>query len=299
MEKIKDINRLNDVFFKSLLGSKERKNLTLNFLNSILNKDEDSYFVDINFLDKERLPDIETGKVPELDILAKLNDGTLINVEIQVTKQEYFSKRSLYYWSRLYAYQLNKGQNYDELKQTITINLLNFNYLPYETCHNSYHVYNDKTQDILIDDLELHFIELNKFKLSDIRKLRQAENWIAYFSPKCTDEQREAIAMNNPVIKEALNYEMVFSQDEIKRRQYEIQEKAIRDYNSTIVYNRKEGLKEGLEKGLKEGLKEGLKKGAEDKAIEIALKMLENGSDVNFIADVTGLSVEKINEIKK
>ena len=37
MEKIKDINRLNDVFFKSLLGSKERKNLTLNFLNSILN----------------------------------------------------------------------------------------------------------------------------------------------------------------------------------------------------------------------------------------------------------------------
>ena len=140
---------------------------------------------------------------------------------------------------------------------------------------------------MLIDDLELHFIELNKFKLSDIRKLRQAENWIAYFSPKCTDEQREAIAMNNPVIKEALNYEMVFSQDEIKRRQYEIQEKAIRDYNSTILYNRQEGLKEGL------------KKGAEDKAIEIALKMLENGSDVNFIADVTGLSIEKINEIKK
>ena len=97
--------------------------------------------------------------------------------------------------------------------------------------------------------------------------------------------------MNNPVIKEALNYEMIFSQDEIKRRQYEIQEKAIRDYNSTILYNRQEGLKEGLEKGLK--------KGAEDKAIEIALKMLENGSDINFIADVTGLSIEKINEIKK
>lgn len=80
---------------------------------------------------------------------------------------------------------------------------------------------------------------------------------------------------------------MIFSQDEIKRHQYEIQEKAIRDYNSTILYNRKEGLKEGL------------KKGAEDKAIEIALKMLENGSDVNFIADVTGLSIEKIKELKK
>lgn len=41
---------------------------------------------------------------------------------------------------------------------------------------------------------------------------------------------------------------MIFSQDEIKRRQYEIQEKAIRDYNSTILYNRQEGLKEGLKK---------------------------------------------------
>ena len=29
MEKIKDINRLNDVFFKSLLGDINRKNLTL------------------------------------------------------------------------------------------------------------------------------------------------------------------------------------------------------------------------------------------------------------------------------
>ena len=96
-------------------------------------------------------------------------------------------------------------------------------------------------------------------------------------------------------IKEAVEFEDTFLQNKIERRAYEQREKAIRDYNSTILYNRQEGLKEGLEKGLKEGLK----KGAEDKAIEIALKMLENGSDVNFIADVTGLSVEKINEIKK
>ena len=32
------LNRLNDVFFKSLLGDINRKNLTLNFLNDILNK---------------------------------------------------------------------------------------------------------------------------------------------------------------------------------------------------------------------------------------------------------------------
>ena len=50
--------------------------------------------------------------------------------------------------------------------------------------------------------------------------------------------------MTNPAIKEALNYEMLFSQDEVKRREYELQEKAIRDYNATMLYNRKEAKRE-------------------------------------------------------
>lgn len=120
MEKIKDINRLNDVFFKSLLGDINRKNLTLNFLNDILDKNENNYFTDINFLDKQSLPDYEEGKAPELDIVAKLNDGSIINIEVQIAKQEAYSKRALFYWSRLYAYQLPKGHHYSELKQTIS-----------------------------------------------------------------------------------------------------------------------------------------------------------------------------------
>ena len=38
------LNRLNDVFFKSLLGSEERKALTLNFINSILERNEHNAF---------------------------------------------------------------------------------------------------------------------------------------------------------------------------------------------------------------------------------------------------------------
>ena len=63
---------------------------------------------------------------------------------------------------------------------------------------------------------------LKKFKFSDIKKLKRANTWIAYFSSECTDEERKVIAMTNPAIKEALNYEMLFSQDEVKRREYEL-----------------------------------------------------------------------------
>ena len=33
---------------------------------------------------------------------------------------------------------------------------------------------------------------------------------------------------------------MLFSQDEVKRREYELQEQAIIDYNATMLYNRNE-----------------------------------------------------------
>lgn len=127
--------------------------------------------------------------------------------------------------------------------------------------------------------MEMHFIELGKFKFSDIKKMRNAENWIAYFSPQCTDEEREAIAMNNPAIKEALNYEMMFSQDEIKRRDYELQEKAMRDYLANMYDSKQEGIQENKIQNAINGLKEGI--------------------DINIISKITKLSIEEIQKIKK
>ena len=125
----------------------------------------------------------------------------------------------------------------------------------------------------------MHFIELRKFKFSDIKKMRNAENWIAYFSPQCTDEEREVIAMNNPAIKEALNYEMMFSQDEIKRRDYELQEKAIRDYLANMYDSKQEGIQENK--------------------IQTAINFLKLGAEPSFVAKGTELPLDKVLEIQK
>lgn len=66
------LNRLNDVFFKSLLGSEERKALTLNFINSILERDENNAFIDLIFADKEVVPQRIHGKLSLLDVLAEI-----------------------------------------------------------------------------------------------------------------------------------------------------------------------------------------------------------------------------------
>ncbi len=225
-------------------------------------------------------PIIEGGKVSILDIKAKMNDKTQVNIEVQVVKQDFINKRSLYYWSKMYSNQLKVGGKYRLLNPAITINLLNFDYFTqYETFHNAYHVRNDATGDILTNDLEMHFIELPKFTIGDIKKLRKGEKWIAYFSSNCTNKQREEIAMGEPIIKEALQCESYFTQDEKLRRQYEIQEKAILDYNSGLDSARHDERR----KTKREDIINGLKK----------------GYDINIISDITNIDIEQIKVIKR
>ncbi|MCQ6530832.1 Rpn family recombination-promoting nuclease/putative transposase [Bacillus mycoides] len=78
----------------------------------------------------------EEDKLSILDILATLNDGTKVNIEIQLRNTQEIIKRSLYYWSKLYTSQLEKGMSYRSLRKTIAISLLDFHLFPdYEDMH--------------------------------------------------------------------------------------------------------------------------------------------------------------------
>ena len=185
-----NFNRLNDLYFKKLLGDDKRKKLTLSFLNSILNKDEQEYFTDIVFLDKDNEPSTIDGKLSKLDIRANLNDGTQIDIEVQVCPFKLMAERSLYYWSNMYSGQLEKGAEYKKLKRAIAINLLNFDYLKDEQdWHNIYNLLNVKSHNKLTDHIEIHFLELPKFTLKDMRKIRTDEAWLAYFSGRYTKKE--------------------------------------------------------------------------------------------------------------
>ena len=295
------LNRLNDVFFKYLLGDAKKKFLTLSFINGILNRTDDTLFTDLEFLDKEMTPIMQDGKVSVLDIRAKMNDGTQVNIEVQVCKDPDMARCSLYYWAKMYGSELREGEPYDKLMPAISINLMDFNaFAQYTACHHSYHICNDETKDILIDDLEMHFIELEKIRIGDIRKLRKSERWIAYFSHQCSDEEREVLAMSEPAIKEAMKCEMYFTQDEKLRRKYEIQEKARRDYISmmhNIEKSRTEGWQKGLEEGRAEGREEGRLEERKRLTEQTVATMLQEGLSHELIARIMNLPIETIQAI--
>ncbi len=60
------------------------------------------------FIDKDAL----TDKMSVLDIRAKTQWGTLINIVIQIRDTGDMRHRSLYYWAKLFEGQLGEGDVY-------------------------------------------------------------------------------------------------------------------------------------------------------------------------------------------
>ena len=107
---------------------------------------------------------LEQNKLGRLDILAILNDETIVNIEIQVLNPNNFIERTLYYWSGNYYNNLTAGEDYKKVKKTIAINILDYEQFEEGPFHEIARLKRDYQNKILTDRLEIHFIQIPKFK---------------------------------------------------------------------------------------------------------------------------------------
>ena len=247
----RNYNPMNDYLFKFVFGREERKRITLSFLNAVLGREGVDELQDITFIDRDIEPQFAEDKLSRLDLYGVASDGSRINIEVQLVNLRNMEKRTLYYWARMYQ-SIRRGDSYQKLDRAITINLLNFAMLPQQKPHTIYGLYDIQSGHRLTDDLEIHFIEIPKFQVKSIKELKRLERWMAYFSNKLSEEEMEELAMSETAIREAMQAEHVFMQDEIERWQYEQREKAVRDYISGLDASWQEGMEEGLERGMEQ-----------------------------------------------
>lgn len=158
----RDFNALNDLLFKFVFGHEERKAVTLSFINATLQLEGTNAFTDLHFADRALEAEEAEGKNSVLDLLCITNDGTQVNIEVQVQNRQNMAQRSLYYWAKLYQSSLRKSMAYGTLRRTVAINLLAYSFLPQESFHNVYSLYDSAMTHRLTDDIELHFLELPK-----------------------------------------------------------------------------------------------------------------------------------------
>ena len=232
--------------------------------------------------------DFTSGKEARLDIIGRTKDGTKVNIEMQVTPYAAMGDRSLFYWCKAYVMDFEKGKDYDKLTRTVSINILNFKLFDsekYPDCHSCFGIYDKNTGNQLTDKFEMHFLELPKYVPTNVKEMKPLDCWIAYFLRRGGKKELEELAMRDAMIKEALDAERVFTDDEIQRRHYFLTEKYYRDYNSGLNYARNEGINIGRSEGRLEGI------------AAIAKNMKGQNYPLEEIEKLTGLSPDEIAKI--
>lgn len=321
-----------DFAFKQLFGSERNKHMTIVFLNAILQRTGRDMIKEATFINQEVGGEYQEDKQSRLDIVVKTQAGELINIEMQLSNQHDMFKRTLFYWSRLYTAQLQKGFGYHTLVPTITINICNFTLLgenaPY---HSTYHLYEDTTKQRLQlrdDVLEIHFIEMDKFLQAWFQEKLNAFDdilvrWLLLLGmvdvrkQKVYDEiykELEMLVMKDDDLRQAFSAWEELSQTPESIIAYQSRLKYVIDEESKFDYAKHKGMEEGRAQGIEEGkvmgieegkvmgieegktmgIEEGKTLGIEESMKEIAKKMLAKGHSDEEIMELTDLSFEKI-----
>ncbi|PGO63994.1 ATPase, partial [Bacillus cereus] len=159
-------NRVNlriDFAFKQLFGTKGNEEILMGFLNAVLQRTLSSPITSLTLEDPHLHKEYKEDKLSIMDVRAALETGELVNIEIQIANKHDIQKRSLYYWSKLYASQMQEGMAYSELQKGITINVLDFVLYPNQEHFQTTGVLWDVEKELRIcEDIEIHSIELPK-----------------------------------------------------------------------------------------------------------------------------------------
>lgn len=277
-----------DFVFKRIFASEGNKDVLLAFLNQIFLDAGDLPLEEVVLLNPYTEKDDPLDKQAIFDIWAKTADGKLINIEMQLFNKYDIEKRTLYYWSKRYAGQLQVSGKYTELKKCVTINILNYKVLPNEHTHSVFHLREDSSGAPLTDDIEIHFLELPKLNQPVTPGEGGLVNWLLFL--KGIDySDWEVLQMNEPALKKAMETLEFLSQDSEARRKYEDRQKFLMDEAS----QRDGALREGFAKGVAEGTAKGE---LEAKRI-IAKNLLSMGMDRASVQKATGLTEKELKSI--
>ncbi|WP_342271340.1 Rpn family recombination-promoting nuclease/putative transposase [Candidatus Tisiphia endosymbiont of Parasteatoda lunata] len=300
----------NDVAFRRIFGSEKNKDILIHFINDVLELKGSDKIKEVTFLPTIQEPEIAAKKQSIVDVLCKDENGVQLIIEMQVSPQEGFEKRAQYYAAKAYSRQLNKGKKegarYIDLKSVIFIAISDNIIFKDKVFYKSDHIILDKdSYSHDLKDFSFTFIELPKFKITDINLLTNIiEKWCYFFkhADETSEEDLRKLIGSDEVIERAYEELNQFNWTEEELLTYEQETKRIMDNKASEAYlietAKAEGIQIGETRGIQIGETRGIQIGkAEGKAeqnIAVAKKMLAKGSDPAFISTITGLDEDFI-----
>lgn len=277
----------NDYVFKRLFA--QAPDLLVNLINDLRPDLPDIASVDI------LNPNIEanelTGKYIILDVLARDGEGHCYNVEVQVRRYGAWHKRGLFYLTRTLGSQLKMGEDYQELRASVGLHLLDFDLFTATENERQQAIWRFEMRDEQQPNVSLgNILQMNLIELGKADRLSLPPgpllDWITFF--KHWQEELTMANIAHEPVKQAMSRIKQLSADEETRRLAFVRERALRDEVSFINEAKREGLEQGLEQGVGKGRK------------DVARKLIEMNllTDAQ-IATASGLAEDDIKALRK
>ena len=292
----------SDYVFKRIFGQEENKQALKDFLESILEEE----ILKIEIKNPEIPKNFYDSKYGVLDLKVTLNDKSIVDVEMQMKNEHNIEQRDTFYLASNYVNELKEGEPYTNCKKSIVINILNFMYYN----RNEYHsvarmIFEEAKEEEKVEMgykeedrymtkyLEVHIIELPKFKIKNPKMHTKLEEWLWLFIG--SDEKVSEASKKNKEIEKIKKKLASMSLSPEERNNYEYRLRAIRDEADAIEYKTKQAKGEGIKEGLEQGISQGIEQGIEQTAKE----MLKNNFTIEQIETITKLTKEEIERLKR
>ena len=279
MSERKNINVLNDYFVRYLFSSSDSNPILLDFINSIMLDSNMKTFRSVEILTPFNYKENYEDKETIADVKCITQNGSVVIIEIQLQGNSRFPERILYYWASNYSKLLKHGEKYDALTPVISINLLNFNLDDNDSIHSCYMIYDTNNKRLLTDHLQIHILELKKFKY-DLLKDNKGEIM-------------SELVKEKPIMEEVQKRYNNFIKNRLMMNEYDKRQAYL--YGNQIMLEEERRL--GIEEGLKKGIEKGIEQGEKNKAISMAKDMKARGMDLSLISELTGLSIQEIEKL--
>ena len=281
MRKIEEryISLLTDFGFKRIFGTKPNKDLLINFLNSLFEGFQ--VIKDVKYLNSEHVGDVFAERKAIFDVYCENERGEKFIVEMQNAYQKYFKDRSLFYSTFPIREQAPKGADWNfKLERVYTVALLNFDLkeeaFDQDDINHDVGLLDKKTHKVFNDKLSFKYVEIAKFDKTEDELVTLYDKWLYVLKNLSRLDERPA-ALKEKVFTKLFEEAEIAKFTPTELKEYEDSLKAYRDVKNSIGT--------------------ALEKGREEKAIQIAKKMLAAGMDIDTIINMTDLSKDEIEKL--
>lgn len=192
----------SNFILRKVLNSKENLDIIRDFIEAILNIEIETIELNPYLESMEKyLPKEENFGIA--DVRIKLKNTQELNIGIQFIDGYYIENKILLYYAQIHTNQLEYDRP-KKLAKTITINILDFEYFGLPDYHKKKYIETKVNGIKKGEKLEIHTIELPKFKYIKSIPISKEEEWMIYLTGDKSELVKE-VEKRNPKIRKLNN----------------------------------------------------------------------------------------------